>query len=701
VGLEERSTARLATELAVTSTIVLLLELALIRWLPSQVRVIAYFPNLVLLSAFLGLGLGCLRAGRRSLLPYWPMLLVAIVASAIGLSKVIFTQNSVSEHLYLLYYDLPPDSPVINDVRPPIILVFLLTTLVFVPLGQLVAERLEAFARRGASLAGYCWDILGSLLGVITFTLLSFQQTRPLVWFSVVLVGGALFFVERRRLAVIYVLGAALTLGAVSHFDRAESYSPYYALSTRPSPPGFTLMTNGSLHQYPIPLARRDALPPGLVSVRDGYHAPYERLLATPRRALVVGAGTGNDVAVLLDRGVAQIDAVEIDPVILQIGRRYHPNRPYSAPGVHTINDDARSFLNRSDLEPYDLIVFGTLDSMTRLSALSNVRLDNFVYTEEAIRAARRHLSSNGGLVLYFMTSMPEIDLRFFAMLTRAFGEAPLVLTEYRGLFNRVYMAGPAFAYDHSAERRAQAASIADDIERRLEIPSDDWPYLYLAHRGVSGFYLSLMAFIALAAAAGVFLASREMRTRRLRDSMDIEMFLFGLAFLLLETRSVTHMNLVWGATWLTSGIVFNAVLLMVLLATLLARWRPLSLRSGWVGLIVALLVAYFLPERALLVSSVPLKLALSLLFVGVPIFFAASCFALLYRQRSSVATAFGWNVLGATAGGLCEVLSMAFGLKALLLLALVAYLGALLLRLRRAMKPATAAAPATSGGRA
>ena len=55
-------------ELVLVSFIVLFQELALIRWIPTQVRVAAYFPNLVLISAFLGLGIGCLRAGRRSLM---------------------------------------------------------------------------------------------------------------------------------------------------------------------------------------------------------------------------------------------------------------------------------------------------------------------------------------------------------------------------------------------------------------------------------------------------------------------------------------------------------------------------------------------------------------------------------------------------------------------------------------------------------
>jgi hypothetical protein len=76
-------------------------------------------------------------------------------------------------------------------------------------------------------------------------------------------------------------------------------------------------------------------------------------------------------------------------------------------------------------------------------------------------------------------------------------------------------------------------------------------------------------------------------------------------------------------------------------------------------------------------------RLAFSLVYVGIPIFFAATTFALLFREREDSASAFGWNVLGAVAGGLLEFLSMAIGLRALFLVALAAYLTAFLIRLR------------------
>src|SRR5438045_2613070 len=127
-----------------TSFIVLFQELALIRWLGAEVRVLAYFPNVVLISAFLGLGVGAMRAGRRSLLWLWPASVAVVVAATLILRNIAFTTRSVSEHLWLLYYDIP-NAPVVNDVRPPIVIAFILSTISFVALGQIVGDRLREF----------------------------------------------------------------------------------------------------------------------------------------------------------------------------------------------------------------------------------------------------------------------------------------------------------------------------------------------------------------------------------------------------------------------------------------------------------------------------------------------------------------------------------------------------------------------------
>ena len=131
-----RSLRQSAIELTLTSFVVLFQELTLIRWMSAEVRVLAYFPNVVLISAFLGLGIGSMRAGKRSLLWLWPISLVTLVAATLLMNRIAFTSQSATEHLWLLYYDIP-NAPVVNDVRPPIIAAFVLTAISFLSLGQI------------------------------------------------------------------------------------------------------------------------------------------------------------------------------------------------------------------------------------------------------------------------------------------------------------------------------------------------------------------------------------------------------------------------------------------------------------------------------------------------------------------------------------------------------------------------------------
>ena len=142
---------------------------------------------------------------------------------------------------------------------------------------------------------------------------------------------------------------------------------------------------------------------------------------------LIVGAGSGNDVAAALRAGAKQVQAVEIDPTIVEIGRGRHPNRPYASRQVSIAVDDARAFFRRPS-GPYDLVWFGLLDSHTTPSAYANVRLDHFVYTQESFADVKRLLSPSGVVVLLFAPQTDWIAARLVGLLDETFGEAPLAM---------------------------------------------------------------------------------------------------------------------------------------------------------------------------------------------------------------------------------------------------------------------------------
>jgi spermidine synthase len=671
---------RTGRELLAASFAALLLELALIRWLPGRVRVIAYFPNLVLIAAFLGLGVGALLRSRSSALLAAGVL--AVVGLGLGLGRIAFTAEGTGEHLWLLYYDLPRDAPVVKGVVLPIALVFGMVALTFVPLGGAIAGRIRQFQENNRTLAGYAIDLLGSLAGVLVFLGFSAGGVRPVWWFATALT-AAFFSVPRRGpVRLLFLLPALGALALVQTTDHARWYSPYYAIDLTPPDEvgGISVLTNGSLHQHMMDLREHAPGPTNETKevMRVGYHIPVMNLKPLPRRALVLGAGTGNDVAVLLDAGVPEVHAVEIDPVILQIGRTVHPARPYGDPRVIVHNTDARAFLESTDLT-FDLIIFGTLDSMTRLSALGNVRLDNFVYTVESVRAAKARLAPGGGLALMFMVQESYIERHLIAILYQVFDAPPLVWRGSHAVFNRLFLAGAGFAHLAADSRFRDFTFPA----RPRFAPNDDWPYLYMEKPSVPPFYLSIGAVVVGISLVFLLAISAPLRRSVLQGRIDVEMMLFGAAFLLVETSFVTEMNLLFGATWRTSAIVFASLLFALLVSTLAAARRRIDARFALAGVIVSLLVVALLPLRTWAPAAELPRILFALVVCGVPVSCAGLAFAARFGAREDANTAFGWNVIGAVVGGVLELSSMLIGLHALFFLAALLYVLTLLVGIK------------------
>src|SRR5262245_47295381 len=133
----------------------------------------------------------------------------------------------------------------------------------------------------------------------------------------------------------------------------------------------------------------------GLTAVNQGgsmYTLPYDMNQGAGGRpykdVLVIGAGSGNDVQAALARGAAHVDAVEIDPVIYESGEAEHPERPYQDPRVSIHLDDGRSFVRKTQRQ-YDLVVYALVDSVVLHSGYSSLRLESFLFTEQAFRDIR------------------------------------------------------------------------------------------------------------------------------------------------------------------------------------------------------------------------------------------------------------------------------------------------------------------------
>jgi hypothetical protein len=476
----------------------------------------------------------------------------------------------------------------------------LLATLAM-PLGPLL--------RSMPPLRAYAVDITGSLCGIALFVLLSASGTDPLIWFGVAAL--LVLAMELGSGATIWTIPSVVALGTallivhtfLGPIDaRFDTYSPYYRIKTYAVADGTVhINVNGIPHQAMHPVAAEDKEP--------FYEQIYQWFPGrTYDEVLIVGAGSGSDVALALARGAEHVDAVEIDPEILRIGIDRHPDRPYDDERVTRIVNDGRAFVAGTDKQ-YDLIVFALPDSLTLVSSQANLRLESFLFTEESFADVRDHLDGDGIFVLYNYYREPWLIAKLSAMLESSFGHPPLLRTYDQVM--ATLAAGPAIAALSDGMPPGDGVDVLPAIAGATPVnATDDWPFLYLRTPFVAPYYLAALAMVLLWALAAVALGARVSGTSLRRFSPHI--FVLGVAFLLLETRSLVSFSLLFGTTWLVNALAFFGILVSVLLAILINYRFPI--RRAWpyyVGLSASLGVG--LPATTRIVAPGPAMAALRL----------------------------------------------------------------------------------------
>ncbi len=664
----------IAFKLATYTGLILFFELAWIRYTSGYVRVFGFYQNFVLIATFLGMGVGLLRAASAQRLKWILPPAGVLLLGTIGWFSVtkIAVPNDKNEFIWGIFGSGGARSvPLIVVVA----VLFTLIALFFVPLGALAGEQFKKLP----PLKAYAADIAGSLAGILAFGALSALRQPPIAWLAIGFGALVVASIRDRRFVLAVGAAAAAVLGLASWTSRfkPEFWSPYYRVNLfSRQDGGFTITVNGSLHQIMLPLDSVHAAIPGsyIHMVLPAYERPYH-YAASLDTALVVGAGTGNDVAVLLKNGAKYIDAVEIDPVIQDIGAAGHPKQPYSDPRVHRHINDARAFL-RTTHQHYNVIIFGTLDSQTLLSGMSSVRLDNYVYTVESFASARARLKPDGTLIAYHMSANASIGAKLYQMIGDAFGERPGVFFEHDGLFNLTFIAGHG-AHDVPALER----DVLADLTQKTERPHDDWPYLYLTGRTIPSHYLVALGVLLVIAVLFMGVGARQTLTG---GRWDAAMFFMGAGFLLVETKSVTEMSLLFGSTWTVNLMVFAAIMVMVLIANLVVQRREQRRTAPlFVALFVTLAIAYMIPASALLPLGTLAQWGAGALMVALPILFASLIFSTLLSRRGDAARALAYNLLGAILGGVLEYSAMALGIKAMYIVAALLYAGAAIYAVR------------------
>jgi len=674
----------------------LFLELSLIRYLAGNVWNLGYFPNLVLIATFIGMGRGFVLHERAEGRASTVLMHVALLLLLGLVLFVHFFHPSVPGFDHWggdiggdLYFTSMPQESTGQTVLP-----FVVCLTAIAAIFACLSQRTAKLFRKQPPLVAYTLDIGGSCTGILCFMLVSWLGIPAWLWFALF---SLAFLVPlpgswRTRLLPL-APGLALVL-LVRHQDSVllgrpnypgtpESlWTPYQRVQFMEV--GLNVYANGVAHQHIWP---REGLAEFYQPVHEQRRADG---LPAYKNVLVLGAGSGNDVSSALLNGAEHVDAVEIDPGIADLGRRHNPNRPYDDPRVKLVIDDGRAFMNRTERH-YDLIVFALTDSLVKVSSMSQLRLENYLFTVDSVRKAGSLLAPRGDIVFYNFYRRPWLLEKLEAMLSLATGLEPRIIYRW---------------YDFCVLRARDGDAASGKLRGAgIDLPTDDWPFLYLKERGIPVAYRwgmgGMVIFIALVAAL-VRLSTRRDARHALPGALATNLaFLFmGLAFLLLETKSVIQFSLLFGTTWQNSSLVFLAVLLLVLAANFVAsRARRVPLALVGTLLVASSLVGYLFPLARLLgIESAPLRFVAASAVTFTPVFFANLLFSATFREQALPEQVFGWNLIGATLGGVVEYVGMQFGYAFLGVIVALCYalvLALLLLATRAATRRAVAPRPA------
>ena len=608
--------------LFLTSFAILFVELLLIRWIPSNVKYIGFFSNFLLIASFLGIGLGILigRNGFNPRISPFALLLAAIVAFIFNMQLNVQIKSDNE-----LFFGLAESSAADQNflILPLVVglVVSLLATLAL-PLGPLLKSM--------PPLKAYAIDIIGSLAGIASFTILSALGTNPVVWFIVVVL--LVLALELGRKLSLFTVGNVVALGAVlllvfqqTATHSTDIWSPYYRINEFKAQSGLVQITvDGIPHQALHPLGE-----PGL---EPFYYQVYSWFPGrTYDNVLIVGAGSGSDVAIAEQQGAGHIDAVEIDPALMNIGVTQHPNPTVRRPARHAVHQRRPGLPAQHGQE-------------VRPDRLRPARLAD-AGQPAVLRAPRVVPVHRAGVPVGQGPPDAQRRLRALQLLPRrlAGGEAGQHAPgRVRQPAARQHLqlprggAGQRPPRCRVAQRHPPGDTITPVPDAGLPTPTpatDDWPFLYLRTPFVADYYIFALAIVLLGALIAVALAARFTGTSIRKFSPHF--FVLGVAFLLLNTRSITSFSLLFGTTWIVNSLAFFGILCSVLLAILINYRFPIRKPTlFYIALFISIGVSFVLRPEALLFDPAWLRYLVAAGLAFAPIFFANLVFSYSFRER-------------------------------------------------------------------
>lgn len=705
--LDIKSTIKENQQIILVSFISLFLELLIIRLISTEIRIFAYLSNLILLAMFVGLGLGMFLQKKFEIVQTsFCLFLILIITSGFYIVRWpniefrLFTGITellapLSEAYIWLQLETYSKSGVIIGLFLTIIL-FTIISLTFIPLGQILGE---LFSKSKKPILAYSTNIVASLLGLWVFQAFSIARFSP--YFGIIIALGLLLFLAKNQLekiTLIIILVVSFAYIVPKNEPKNITYwSPYQKLTLSPAiydstnkvphPEGWYLEVNNVGYMSLINLSKEyqataaaqlkdlyDQKIPIDLNFSDHYSLPF-KIKPSAQDVLIVGAGAGNDAAAALRNNAQNIDAVEIDPTIIEIGKKFHYEKPYRKNNINIIIDDGRAFFQRTN-KKYDLVIMGLADSHTLSSSMTNLRLDHYLYTKESFEKVKDLLKEDGILFLSFEVTRPWIGARIESGLASVFAQTPQTFeVRSNGVFG---WGGVAFVVSKNPrvlnDYLSQNPDLANFIGKHrinyssdIKLLTDNWPYLYLDKPRLPIIHV----LIAAITGTTIFIFRKKFLGK---NSINWPMFLWGAAFLLFEFQNISKSSLLFGITWVTNLFTISAILLLLLAANYSVHKKLISPKTSLIFLIASLVVQLFIPIDFFNNMNMLSKITVAIIFLNLPIYFGGIIFTTLFVKAKDRANALGSNFLGSVFGGFAEMLTFLTGIHLLLILVIFLY---------------------------
>lgn len=685
------------TKIAIVSYTILFGELLLIRLVGTEIRIFAYLSNIVLLSIFIGSGIGMFL--KKKFPVFFSLKLIPFTVILIFFGKYLRISDLLSPiNESFIWFGSENLNPVKTWSFTIVgffltMLIFILLMLLFVPLGQYLGN---LFSKTKNIKIAYSVNIIFSLLGIWSFYALSFLSINPYLCIAF-LSGLLLLILDKKNLKPGFVVFTVTLLISILVFSTQKSvvWSPYQKLQLKTVPEGENLPEGKILlvnnvgymglldfssdyqkrtEKYIDSLKSKNELPNDFV-IFNQYDVPF-LLHPDAQKVLIIGAGAGNDAAGSLRSGVSEIDAVEIDPQIIKIGKSHHPEKPYDNKKIKIYVNDGRSFLRKTN-EKYDMVIMGLADSHTLNSNMTNVQLDNYLYTLESMQEIKNVLKDDGVFYISFEVLKPWIGSRIQKNITLAFNEAPTIfdLPEEPKVYG---WGGTIFAVKKSGDFGAVLVNNEKlnrlitqrkiQFEDTQKILTDNWPYLYLDTPRIPKIHLILSAILL----GGFYFLSKKLGFSK---NFNLPAFFLGVGFLLYEFQNISRTSLLYGNTWVTNVFIISAILILILMANLISLKTKISLKYLYFFLVVSFGMQFAVPLSFLNNFSDLIKYTLVPVFLNSPLLFSGLIFIQLFSSAKEKGSFFASNLIGSAVGGVMSFFSYLMGIQFLIIVSLGFYM--------------------------